>query len=97
MRALHAALPLVGNAKWITNSIGCAAETLERPEKVIEVNAVVSSGVHILTTTKDEANMRATTRTRVRPPTNMVGGGYPTYPRPLSESDVASYSRGVLE
>jgi hypothetical protein len=42
----YAVLPLAGNVKWIANETG-RVETLERLEKAIEVNAVISSGVHI--------------------------------------------------
>ena len=57
MRAtFHAGLRTAGRTKRIANEIGYD-EKLEKLEKAIEVNAVVSSAIHKLATTKDEVGL----------------------------------------
>ena len=53
--AFHSGLRTAGNTKRVANEIGYA-EKLERLERAIEVNAVISSGIYKLATTMNGAN-----------------------------------------
>jgi len=55
--AFHSGLRTAGNTKQVANQIGYA-EKLERLERVIEVNAVISGGIYRLAMAMDGANAR---------------------------------------
>ena len=55
--AFHSGLRTAGNTKQVANEIGYA-EKLERLERAIEVNAVISSGIYKLATSVNGANAK---------------------------------------
>lgn len=62
----HAGLRAAGNTKRIANEIGYA-EKLDNLERAVEVNAVVTSGIYRLATTKNGENVKDITSTSVGP------------------------------
>jgi len=60
----HAGLRTAGNTKRIANEIGYA-EKLDKLERAVEVNAVVTSGIYRLATTKDGENVKGIVGTSV--------------------------------